>query len=241
MHDQTTDKEQTDVLAWLALIAALVVTAYSEYSLARAVGFNEWVAAGVPAALDIYAVRALRKHQDVLAVVLAMILVNSASHLYGQELDWVRTPMVIAVSAIAPLVLWRVHELRGVHPTPPGAPAPVEKPQVTPSAPAPEYTSAPVLERVPEQVHSPHLALVPKAAQEAAPAPEGAPEYVPEEWVHSAAEEDRAPAKAHPDDDELVAQVRAECGHRKPSLRELKDKYKIGQERARRVQAALAG
>lgn len=41
-----------------ALLAALVGTASAEYGLALAVGFGPWLAACVPAALDIYALRA---------------------------------------------------------------------------------------------------------------------------------------------------------------------------------------
>lgn len=96
---------------WAALVAALVVTASAEYELARAAGFGTYVAAGVPAALDIYAVRALRARRDVAAVVLAMVAVNAASHLVAAGLLPVSVPLVVAVSAIAPLVLWRVHRL----------------------------------------------------------------------------------------------------------------------------------
>ena len=102
---------KTDVLKWGALLFALVATASAEYELARAVGFNEWVAAAVPGALDIYTVRALRAQRDVLAAVAAMIGVNAASHLVTAGLLPVNVPLVVAVSAIAPLVLWRVHRL----------------------------------------------------------------------------------------------------------------------------------
>ncbi len=100
------------MLGWAALGAAIVVTASAEYQLARACGFGPVVAAGVPAALDIYAVRALRAHRDVFAVVLAMIGVNAAAHLVAAGLLPVTWHLVTAVSAIAPLVLWRVHALR---------------------------------------------------------------------------------------------------------------------------------
>ncbi|MFD0428988.1 hypothetical protein ACFQ60_17730 [Streptomyces zhihengii] len=65
----------------------------------------------MPAALDIYAVRALRAHRDVPAVVGAMILVNAAAHMVEAGLLTVSWPLVVGVSAIAPLVLWRVHRL----------------------------------------------------------------------------------------------------------------------------------
>lgn len=100
-----------DYLKWGALAAALVATASAEYELARAVGFNQWVAAAVPAALDLYTVRALRAHREVLAAVAAMIGVNAASHLVTTGLLPVNVWLVVAVAAIAPLVLWRVHSL----------------------------------------------------------------------------------------------------------------------------------
>ncbi|MFF7840394.1 hypothetical protein ACFZC6_16440 [Streptomyces ossamyceticus] len=107
-----------DYLKWGALVAALVATASAEYELARAVGFNEWVAAAVPAALDLYTVRALRAHKEVLAAVAAMILVNAASHLVTTGLLPVNVWLVVAVAAIAPLVLWRVHSLGAGHDEP---------------------------------------------------------------------------------------------------------------------------
>lgn len=107
-----------DVLGWAALAAALVATASAEYDLARAVGFNAWVAAAVPGALDIYTVRAMRARRDVLAAVSAMIGVNAASHLVSAGLLPVNVPLVVAVSAIAPLVLWRVHRLADEHDVP---------------------------------------------------------------------------------------------------------------------------
>lgn len=100
-----------DPLLWAALAAALVVTASAEYSLARSAGFGTVVAGGVPTALDVYVIRALRARRDVAAVVLAMIAVNAASHLVAAGLLPVSVPLVVAVSAIAPLVLWRVHRL----------------------------------------------------------------------------------------------------------------------------------
>ncbi|MEU5133416.1 hypothetical protein [Streptomyces californicus] len=100
-----------DPLVWGALAAVLVVLASAEYDLARACGFGKYVAAGVPAALDIYAIRALRAKRDVLIVVVALVAVNAASHLVSAGLLPVDWPLVVAVSAIAPLVLWRVHRL----------------------------------------------------------------------------------------------------------------------------------
>lgn len=104
-------KKRLDFLAWAALAAALVVTASAEWDLARQCGIGQWVAVGVPASLDIYAIRALRARRDVPAVVGAMIVVQALAHLVSAGLLAVSPVLVVAVSTIAPLVLWRVHRI----------------------------------------------------------------------------------------------------------------------------------
>lgn len=106
-----------DPLLWAALAAVLVVLASAEYQLAVACGFGLYVAAGVPAALDVYAIAALRSRRDVLMVVAALIAVNAASHLVEVGLLPVSVSLVVGVSAIAPLVLWRVHRLSEAAPS----------------------------------------------------------------------------------------------------------------------------
>lgn len=125
-----------DWLKLAALVFALVATATAEYELALAVGFNRFIAATVPGALDVYVVRALRVHRDVAPAVVAMIIVNAVSHLVTARLLPVSVPIVVAVSAIAPLVLWRVHTLREAQQA-----APVEDEQ--PQAAEPEATAEP--------------------------------------------------------------------------------------------------
>jgi hypothetical protein len=100
-----------DWLKWTAAGCALIATAMAEHRLAVRIGMNEWVAACVPGALDAYVLRALRAHREVFPSVLAMVGVNAASHLVHAghvPIDW---PLITAVSAVAPLVLWRVHAL----------------------------------------------------------------------------------------------------------------------------------
>ncbi|MER5259735.1 hypothetical protein [Streptomyces sp. NPDC002855] len=129
-----------DVLGWLSLAATFVVTASAEYHLARACGFGVYVAGAVPAALDIYALRALRAGRDMAAVVIAMATVNALSHLVSAEMIPVSVPLVVAVSCIAPLVMWRVHALReGVHSVEAPA-AGVSVPVAPPAEPSPEPT-----------------------------------------------------------------------------------------------------
>ncbi|MFF3894650.1 hypothetical protein ACFYY3_15945 [Streptomyces sp. NPDC001812] len=137
-----------DPLLWAALAAVLAVLASAEYELAVACGFGTYVAAGVPAALDVYAIAALRARRDVFAVVCALIVVNAASHLVAVKLLPVNAPLVVAVSAIAPLVLWRVHRLS----EPPAEPAaePVLETSSAPAEPAAELAEPITLERAPE-------------------------------------------------------------------------------------------
>jgi hypothetical protein len=108
-----------DPLLWAALAAVLTVLASAEYKLAVACGFGTYVAAGVPAALDVYALAALRARRDVFTVVLTLIAVNAASHLVEVGLLPVSVALVVSVSAVAPLVLWRVHRLSEGVPTVP--------------------------------------------------------------------------------------------------------------------------
>ncbi|GLW45507.1 hypothetical protein Stsp02_11690 [Streptomyces sp. NBRC 14336] len=153
MHDPThlphpPSRWKRDPLLWAALAAVLVVLASAEYQLAVACGFGRYVAAGVPAALDVYALAALRARRDVLTVVLTLIAVNAASHLVAVGLLPVSVPLVVAVSAVAPLVLWRVHRLSERHPEP--APTPVAEPgsaPVVPAEPAAELPEQVTVER----------------------------------------------------------------------------------------------
>lgn len=209
-----------DFLKWAALAAALVATASAEYELARAVGFNEWVAAAVPGALDIYTVRAMRAHRDVLTAVVAMILVNAGSHLVTAGLLPVNVPLVVAVSAIAPLVLWRVHALRAED----GVPADSDSRDVV--------TGSPIatVERVPEAPTEAPTQYALDSFKE---------EYVPVAALAAETPRTHVSAPVPEDDDELVTRTRQDFSGRIPTYRELKETYGIGQPRARRIRAVL--
>lgn len=102
-----------DALKWVSMACAIVFTAKAEHDLAMAIpGMDPIVAAAVPGALDAYVVRALQRNREVLVAVAAMIAVNAASHLEAADLIQMNWKLITAVSAIAPLVLWRVHSLR---------------------------------------------------------------------------------------------------------------------------------
>lgn len=100
-----------DWILWGALGCTLVGTAHAEYTLATATGVHGFIAASVPGALDLYVIRALQVHRDVLAAVLAMVVMNVASHLVTAGVLPVHWGLISAVGALAPLVLWRIHYL----------------------------------------------------------------------------------------------------------------------------------
>ncbi|MFJ2259944.1 hypothetical protein ACIOKD_16650 [Streptomyces sp. NPDC087844] len=135
-----------DPLLWAALAAVLTVLASAEYQLAVACGFGTYVAAGVPAALDVYALAALRARRDVFTVVCTLIAVNAASHLVEVGLLPVSVGLVVAVSAVAPLVLWRVHRLSE------GQAEPITAPAELVPEPVPAPAEPITVERAPEPV-----------------------------------------------------------------------------------------
>lgn len=101
-----------DWLLWGCAGFALAATYHAEYTLAVAAHFNEYVALAVPGALDLYVLRALQQRRDVFLAVLAMVAANVASHLIAGDVLRVGWPVISAVGAIAPLVLWRVYSLK---------------------------------------------------------------------------------------------------------------------------------
>ncbi|MFF1687196.1 hypothetical protein [Streptomyces sp. NPDC058254] len=246
-----------DPLLWAALAAVLVVLASAEYELAVACGFGPYVAAGVPAALDVYALAALRARRDVLVVVAVLIAVNGASHLVEVGLLPVNVPLVVAVSAIAPLVLWRVHRLSEHPPAPAVSPVPEAYPaaEVHRDEPAPERVDeVPVLPVLGPfaSLHElpltrPYPAVYPAADQDGHERPDD------DVTASDTGSGTRDTPHPHADDveddldeDELTATARDDFaelldGGRPPSIRALRDTYSIGQPRAQRIQAELAG
>lgn len=243
-----------DPLLWAALAAVLVVLASAEYELAVACGFGQYVAAGVPAALDVYAIAALRARRDVLAVVAALVAVNAASHLVEVGLLPVSVPLVVAVSAVAPLVLWRVHRLSETRPEPAVSAVPEVYPEpevqrdTPPTVPTPEVPALPVLGPFASLEELPRTPTYPEAYPQ------------PDQDRHDRGD-DTVPG-AHPGtdtpdtpplpdgytaaEDELTARARTDFADvledgRAPSIRALRDTYSIGQPRARRIQSELVG
>jgi len=207
-----------NALVWAALVAALVGTASAEYKIAIACGFGTALAACVPAALDIYALAAFRARRDVPHVVSALICVNAASHLVSSELLPVSVPLVIAVSAIAPLVLWRVHALL--------ASAAPDAPEMQTVADAAECSPIPDAPK-----------MQPDAVQPSAPVAEMQPD---------APKPDAVEDEMQPDADALLPSAqKLDAAHREEHnrpvpLRKLQAELRIGQRRAMALKVAMA-
>lgn len=105
--------QQPGPLDWVGLLFALGVQAESEWSLAVALGWHPIVAIGIPGALGTYAIRALRTRREVLLCVTAMVATISASRLLHAGMIPLTPWLVIAVSAIPALVMWRLHKIGG--------------------------------------------------------------------------------------------------------------------------------
>lgn len=130
-------KTDRDVLGWAAMLASIAVTAHGEWSLAVSCGYAASVAIGLPIAIDAYAIRAMRAGREIFPPVLLMVATNAGAHLVHGGMMTVQPWLIVLVSAIAPVVLWRVHALRRYENSVP-APAPAE------------YAEAPTVERVPD-------------------------------------------------------------------------------------------
>jgi hypothetical protein len=114
---------------WIALLAAVGLTASGEYGLARMVGFPSSIAWALPTAIDVYVIQAMRRHRDVAAALILMIATNALLHLAEAHLVGVTKTgrphhetwttqwwLIVLVAAIAPLIVWRVHRITETHP-----------------------------------------------------------------------------------------------------------------------------
>jgi hypothetical protein len=110
---------------WIALVAAIGLTASGEYELAQLVGFPDWIAWAFPVAVDVYVVQAIRRHRDVPAAIALMVATQALYHLgdfglfgvaktgpAGHETYTADWWLIVGVVAIAPLIVWRVHRIR---------------------------------------------------------------------------------------------------------------------------------
>ncbi|KWT62860.1 hypothetical protein ADL21_06345 [Streptomyces albus subsp. albus] len=256
--------ETNDVLGWAAMLACIAVTAHGEWSLAVDCGYDAVVGGGLPVAIDAYAIRAMRSGREIFPPVVLMVATNAAAHLLkGGMLD-VSPWLVVAVSAIAPVVLWRVHALRRT----PAAGYAEERPEwegvrteyVPPAEPeAYPQLPRPVPEVVPDGVRTlpivarpeprptevPRAEPVPALAAEAPRTrPEVHAEYVPGGVPEPEDEEpERVPPGPDPTDEELRAVMdafEAELSSgRVPGIRTIKARMGVGQPKAQDLQDGI--
>jgi hypothetical protein len=105
---------------WIAMAAAVILTAKGEYDLAVAAHFSPYIAWMYPVMIDVYVVTAFhrRRWKDMVIGMLLMIFCQIAVHLLpvfidheaGEETPW---GLVVAVACIAPIVVVRVKILTG--------------------------------------------------------------------------------------------------------------------------------
>lgn len=241
-------------LLWGSLGCTLVATANAEYTIALATGMHPLVAGAVPGALDLYVIQALRSDRDVFPAVLTAVAVNVASHLVAGGVLNVSWPIIAAVGAIAPLLLWRVHYLwkTGTDQVRVPESAPEDVPtQVSAGTDRVrvEYAvegTAPVLyPPVPDYVPEPWFYEGGTGAV-SAPVPHPVPEDVPAEYAPGTGDGDDAP-DVHPEylrpgDAEYIGALNAyldTCLEQQavPTVRGCKDFCRVGQDRAKRLLA----
>lgn len=208
--------------------AGLAYTAIAEYELARRLGARAPIAVMLPMSIDCYVIAALKwfKALDVFLSLVLMCAAQVAAHALEAGVVKVSLNLVVVVSVLVPVALWRTHALaRGEH--------------EVPAEPPVEYTAAVDIERVPETY--PEL---PEADARQYRFDSERQSWTPSEPAPVLAAEEprtRVSAPVPEDDDELIVRTRQDFHDQIPTYRDLKEKYGIGQARARRIRAVLEG
>ncbi|MGW2284932.1 hypothetical protein [Streptomyces phaeochromogenes] len=131
-------------LTRLSLAAGIAFTAHAEYDLARTLGADRFIAAMLPVSIDAYVVAALRwfRALDITLSLSLMSAAQVAAHALDADVIAVTFELVVVVSLLVPVALWRTHALarEGEAVTTPAvayAPAQVVTPLVTVPEPSP--------------------------------------------------------------------------------------------------------
>lgn len=155
---------------WVALYAAIALTASGEFELASLVGFPAWIAWALPTAIDVYVIQAMRRHRDVAGALLLMVATNATYHLAASGLFGVTGAglpawwLIVLVAAIAPLIVWRVHR--------------ITEPRVPLSGPSADTTSAKTATGAPAATDKTKPPVAPSAPAEAPPVVDPEPPVV---------------------------------------------------------------
>ncbi|KIF69265.1 hypothetical protein HY68_12775 [Streptomyces sp. AcH 505] len=225
--------KNTDVRVWLrrvSLAAGIAFTATAEYDLARQLGANGIIAAMLPVALDAYAMAALRWFRafDVALSLALMGAAQVAAHLLDANVMTVNIPMVVVVSLLVPVAIWRTHALARTEHAEPAAPE---------SVAVSNGISDVSMERVPESYPEIEAAVPDAPVEESQPRPVFAAEGTrtrPE--VHAVLEGDEDPLTPMSIDN-AADHFSGQLGDGiLPTIRDIKTKLRVGQKRAQELQ-----
>lgn len=100
-------------LTRLSLGAGVAFTASAEYQLARTLGADQAIAAMLPVAVDAYVIAALRWFRafDIALSLSLMGATQISAHLLDARVMRVNIPMVVVISLLVPVAIWRTHAL----------------------------------------------------------------------------------------------------------------------------------
>ncbi|MEU5737010.1 hypothetical protein ABZ784_03310 [Streptomyces tendae] len=100
-------------LTRISLAAGIAFTATAEYDLARTLGAAPVIAVMLPLAIDAYVIAALRWFRafDITLSLALMGAAQVAAHLLDARVMAVNIPMVVVISLLVPVALWRTHAL----------------------------------------------------------------------------------------------------------------------------------
>jgi len=106
-------------LRWVALGAAELLAAHGEYDMATRIGVTPWLAWLFPVGIGVYAYCAFAtgSRTDVRAALGLMTACHALAHLLAVDVLPRHWTLVVTVSAVAPIICWRVHHLGEHAPT----------------------------------------------------------------------------------------------------------------------------
>lgn len=125
----------TDVVRYLALAAAMLISYATQRDLALAHGVPESVAPAVPVAIDLFMVWAVRSRRDIALAVSVAVSANVAGVLTTESLMAVDTWVAAGLHAVFPLTVWRMHRAESPErpseslPEPSAEPEPIKTPE----------------------------------------------------------------------------------------------------------------
>ncbi|MYW66288.1 hypothetical protein GTY65_19845 [Streptomyces sp. SID8379] len=219
--------------------AGLAYTAIAEYELARRLGAEPYIAVMLPMSIDCYVIAALKwfKALDVAMSLVLMCAAQVAAHALEAGVVEVSLDLVVVVSVLVPVALWRTHALaRGEEDH--ADPEPAEYMTVPEAEPVPVAPDPvrPVPVAVPDGARLLPIVARPAPAEKALALAaevqraraEVRAEYVPEVPPWESSKRELGWAAMQFRDEILGGQV--------PSIRVIKERLGVGQDKAKEYQ-----